>query len=60
MMMIETCYNRDTSDNRIEVMKVELDAQLFLLGSQLAGKDAMPTCGYDVFFTTSSKEIGIW
>ena len=31
-VMIETCYNIDTSYNRIEVMKVELGAQLFLLG----------------------------
>lgn len=46
--MIETCYNIDTSYNRIEVMKVELGAQLFLLVSPLVGKDAMPTCGHDV------------
>ena len=37
VMMIETCYNRDTSDNRIEVMKVELGAQLFLLVSPISG-----------------------
>ena len=30
-VMIEACYNIDTSNNRIEVMKVELGAQLFLL-----------------------------
>lgn len=47
-VMIETCYNIDTSDNRIEVMKVELGAQLFLLVSPLVGKDAMPDCGHDV------------
>lgn len=46
--MIETCYNIDTLDNRIEVMKVELGAQLFLLGSPLVGEDTMPTCGHDV------------
>ena len=36
-VMIETCYNIDTSDNRIEVMKVELGAQLFLLVSPISG-----------------------
>lgn len=39
VMMIETCYNRDTSDNRIEVMKVELGAQLFLLVPPLMGEE---------------------
>ena len=48
--MIETCYNIDTSNNRIEVMKVELGAQLLLLVPPLVGEDAMPTCGYDVFY----------
>lgn len=36
--MIETCYNIDTSDNRIEVMQVELGAQLFLLVPPLVGE----------------------
>ena len=36
-VMIETCYNIDTSYNRIEVMKVELGAQLFLLVAPISG-----------------------
>lgn len=51
------CYNIDTSDNRIEVMKVELGAQLFLLVSPLVGKDAMPTCGHDVFLPQVVKRL---
>ena len=43
--MIETCYNIDTLDNRIEVMKVELGAQIFLLGFPISGERSRPLVG---------------